>query len=172
MNSSREELEHLLSILSIEQESDREQYKEKVLKSPLSERKRMGVSWYPIVIRESFYGMGERLILEIERPTNQDVSHQFSTGKVASLFSNYHNEGAENPSIAGVVMAGRPNSIKLSLFVDELPDWTETGKLGLDLLFDENSYDEMQNACKLAASLAEKPAEGRLVQILTGNKAP
>jgi hypothetical protein len=109
MNSSREELEHLLSILSIEQEADREQYKEKVLKSSLAERKRLGVSWYPIVIKESFYGMGERLILEIERPTNKDIPHQFSTGKVASLFSNYHHEGSDNPSIAGVVMAGRMN---------------------------------------------------------------
>jgi ATP-dependent RNA/DNA helicase IGHMBP2 len=161
MNSSREELEHLLSILSIEQEADREQYKEKVLKSSLSERKRLGVSWYPIVIKESFYGTGERLILEIERPTNQDVSHQFSTGKVASLFSNYHHEGSENPSIAGVVMAGRPNSIKLSLFVDELPEWADMGKLGLDLLFDETSYKEMN----LALSKTMKARNCRLEQL-------
>src|SRR4051812_16837487 len=103
MTSSKEELEHLLSIMKIEQEEDRQQYKEKVLKSPLSERKRVGVSWYPIVIKESYYSVGERLVLEIERPTNTDVSHQFSTGKAASLFSNYNNGGADNPSIAGVV---------------------------------------------------------------------
>jgi ATP-dependent RNA/DNA helicase IGHMBP2 len=146
MNSSTEELQHLLSILSIEQEADRLQYKEKVLKSSLAERKRLGVSWYPIVIKESFYGIGERLILEIERPTNQNIPHQFNTGKVASLFSNYHQEGADNPCISGVIMAGRPNSLKLSLFVDELPDWAETGKLGLDLTFDETSYKEMDLA--------------------------
>jgi ATP-dependent RNA/DNA helicase IGHMBP2 len=161
MNSSVEELEHLLAILSIEQEEDRQQYKEKVLKSSLSERKMLGVSWYPIVIKESFYGMGERLILEIERPTNQNIPHQFNTGKVASLFSNYHHEGADNPSIAGVIMAGRPNSLKLSLFVDELPDWAETGKLGLDLLFDETSYKEMD----LAVNRVIKAKNNRTAQL-------
>src|SRR5436190_21592483 len=84
--NSKEELEKLLSILKIEQEEDRLQYKEKVLKSSLSERKRIGVSWYPIVIKESYYSVGERLVLEIERPTNTDVANQFSMGKVASLF--------------------------------------------------------------------------------------
>jgi ATP-dependent RNA/DNA helicase IGHMBP2 len=133
------ELEHLLATLKIEQEEDRVQYKEKVLKSSLSERKKLGVSWYPIVIKESYYGIGERLILEIERPTNTDVAHQFQTGKVASLFSNYHNDGPYNPSISGVVMTARPNSLKLTLFVDELPEWAKEGKLGLDLLFDETS---------------------------------
>jgi ATP-dependent RNA/DNA helicase IGHMBP2 len=155
------ELEHLLATLKIEQEEDRVQYKEKVLKSSLSERKKLGVSWYPIVIKESYYGIGERLILEIERPTNTDVAHQFQTGKVASLFSNYHNDGPYNPSISGVVMTARPNSLKLTLFVDELPEWAKEGKLGLDLLFDETSYKEME----IAVHKVIKSKNNRLAQL-------
>jgi ATP-dependent RNA/DNA helicase IGHMBP2 len=158
---SKSELEHVLSTLKIEQEEDRLQYKEKTLKCSLSERKKLGVSWYPIVIKESYYGLGERLILEIERPTNTDVSHQFQTGKVASLFSNYHNEGPDNPSISGVVMSARPNSLKLTLFVDELPDWARDGKLGLDLLFDETSYKEME----IAVNKVIKAKNNRLAQL-------
>src|SRR4051794_29885974 len=108
---SKEELEKLVSILRVEQEEDRNQYREKVLLSPIAERKRVGVTWYPIVIKESYYNVGERLVLEIERPTNIELPHQFSSGKVASLFSNYHNEGIDNPMINGVVTSAGLNNL-------------------------------------------------------------
>lgn len=171
MKSSREELEHLLEIMKIEQEEDRQQYKEKVLQSPLTERRKLGVTWYPIVIKESYYSTGERLVLEIERPTNTEVAHQFTSGKVASLFSNYHNEGKDNPSIAGVVTGGGLNNLKLTLFVDELPDWAEDGKLGLDLLFDETSYKEMEIAVNKVIKARNCRLED-LREILLGHEPP
>lgn len=70
----------------------------------------------------------------------------------------------------GVVTFQNGNRLKLNLFVDELPDWSRDGKLGIDLLFDNNSYDEMQSALKLASKLNEKPEENHLIQILTGEK--
>src|SRR6202012_4761887 len=110
-----------------------------VLKRSLAERKNLGVTWYPIVIKESYYGTGERLMLEIERPTNTSVNHQFQFGSLASLFSNFHQEGEDHPSVSGVVTSVRANQLKLTLFMDELPEWINLGKLGLDLLFDESS---------------------------------
>ncbi|MGY0034359.1 AAA domain-containing protein [Pedobacter sp. NJ-S-72] len=53
-----------------------------------------------------------------------------------------------------------------------MPDWSRDGKLGLDVLFDNNSYDEMQNALKIASSPFEKEEDGRIVRILTGGLAP
>jgi predicted DNA helicase len=171
MKSSKEELEHLLEIMKIEQEEDRQQYKEKVLQSPLTERRKLGVTWYPIVIKESYYSTGERLVLEIERPTNTEVAHQFTSGKVASLFSNFHNEGKDNPSIAGVVTGGGLNNLKLTLFVDELPEWADDGKLGLDLLFDETSYKEMEIAVNKVIKAKNCRLE-ELREILLGHEAP
>ena len=167
IENSRQELEHLLSLLKIEQEEDRKQYKDKMLNNPLSLRRAQGLSWYPIIIRESYYGVGERLILELERPSHTEISHQFQFGKVASLFSNYNNDGADNPSISGVVTSVRPNNIKLTLFVDELPDWVDNGKLGVDLLFDESSYKEMENAVNQVMKAKNNRVE-QLREILLG----
>ena len=167
IENSRQELEHLLSLLKTEQEEDRKQYKDKMLNSPLSLRRAQGLSWYPIIIRESYYGVGERLILELERPSHTEISHQFQFGKVASLFSNYNNDGADNPSISGVVTSVRPNNIKLTLFVDELPDWVDNGKLGVDLLFDESSYKEMENAVNQVMKAKNNRVE-HLREILLG----
>jgi superfamily II DNA or RNA helicase len=58
------------------------------------------------------------------------------------------------------------------LNTDELPDWTRSGKLGIDLLFDDNSYDEMQKALKLSAMLVDDHKEGHLTRVLTGQSTP
>ena len=159
--SPTEELQNTLELLRIEQEEDRNQYREKILGASIQERKKAGTSWYPIVIRESYYGTGERLILEIERPGDQSVPNLFQFGSVASLFSNYGNEGKDNPSINGVVSLVRRNNIRLTLFVDELPEWVDSGKLGIDLMFDESSYKEMNNALQQVA----KAKNNRLAQL-------
>ncbi len=56
------------------------------------------------------------------------------------------------------------SKIKITLRTDELPDWSRNGKLGVDLLFDDNSYDEMQQALRQAIALNEKKEEGKLVE--------
>ena len=167
--SPAEELQHTLELLKIEQEEDRAQYREKVLGASIQERKKTGSTWYPIVIKESYYGTGERLILEIERPSDQFIPNLFQFGSVASLFSNFANEGKDNPCISGVVSLVRRNNIRLTLFVDELPDWVDTGKLGIDLMFDESSYKEMAGALQQAMK-AKNNRLAQLTEILLGAK--
>lgn len=159
--SPTDELQNTIDLLKIEQEEDRAQYRDKILGASIQERKKSGTTWYPIVIRESYYGTGERLILEIERPGDQSIPNLFQFGSVASLFSNYGNEGKDNPSINGVVSLVRRNNIRLTLFVDELPEWIDTGKLGIDLMFDESSYKEMNGALQQVM----KAKNNRLAQL-------
>ena len=54
-----------------------------------------------------------------------------------------------------------------------MPDWAQDGKLGIDLLFDDNSYDEMSTALKQADAMSEEKGEtARLINILTGKHKP
>uniref|UniRef100_UPI003BA40CCB AAA domain-containing protein n=1 Tax=Emticicia sp. TaxID=1930953 RepID=UPI003BA40CCB len=73
--------------------------------------------------------------------------------------------------VEGTISHLNANRLKITLRTDELPDFARDGKLGIDLLFDDNSYDEMQAALKSASEILEKP-EGSLVRILTGEKTP
>ncbi len=50
----------------------------------------------------------------------------------------------------GIIKVLGPNKIRLSLSIDELPEWCDDGKLGINLLFDEASYREMDIALKKA----------------------
>jgi len=113
---------------------------------------------------------GDYLTVELERTTHNDIPHQFRFGMSAALFSN-HDAGTDR--IEGTISYQGENRLKLTLRTDELPDWSRDGKLGIDILFDENSYDEMQAALKQAAALNEKEGEeSRLLKTLTGQRPP
>jgi ATP-dependent RNA/DNA helicase IGHMBP2 len=159
----------LLDLLKTEREEDRQLYLKLKQTTSVAQRRANGLTWYPIAIRDQEMSRGDYLTVEVERTTHQDIIHQLRFGVPAVLFSNHD---PESNKVEGTITFVKGNRLKITLRTDELPDWASDGKLGIDLLFDDNSYDEMQNACKLASTLAEKPAEGRLIQILTGNKAP
>jgi ATP-dependent RNA/DNA helicase IGHMBP2 len=159
----------LLDLLRTEREEDRQLYLKLKQTTSVAQRRANGLTWYPIAIRDQEMSRGDYLTVEVERTTHHDIIHQLRFGVPAVLFSNHD---PETNKVEGTITFVKGNRLKITLRTDELPDWAGDGKLGIDLLFDENSYDEMQNACKLAFTLAEKPAEGRLIQILTGNKAP
>jgi ATP-dependent RNA/DNA helicase IGHMBP2 len=159
----------LEALLKTEREEDRRLYEKLTESSSIQDKRANGLSWYPIAIRGSEMGRGDYLTVEVERTTNQDINHQLRFGMSAKLFSNHD---PKNNYLEGVISYSVGNRLKITLRTDELPEWADDGKLGIDLLFDDNSYDEMQSAIKRAASLSEKKEEGLLVNIFTGGRSP
>ncbi|GLU52536.1 AAA domain-containing protein [Dyadobacter frigoris] len=159
----------LLDLLKIEREEDRQSYLKLTESTSVSERRTNGLAWYPIAIRGQEMSRGDYVTVEVERTTHQDISHQLRFGMPAVLFSNHE---PKKDRVEGTITHQSGNRLKITLRTDELPDWSRDGKLGIDLLFDDNSYDEMQNALKTASAVDEKTDEGRLVKILTGEKEP
>lgn len=143
MKEAPDRLIHLRKLLKIERDEDFNQYKEHFSRNNINYRKANGVTWYPVVITNTEIGLGEYISIDIERTTNHNEPHLFSGGKMAALFSNNHTD-AEH--LNGTVKIIGPNKIRLSLTIDELPDWCDDGKLGINLLFDETSYREMDIA--------------------------
>lgn len=159
----------LTHLLKIEQAEDRRLYQQEAESASIAARREAGLAWYPIAIRDTELGRGDYLTVEVERTTHQDLAHQLRFGAPAALFS--HHDPASH-RVEGTIAFQGGNRLKLTLRTDELPDWARDGKLGIDLLFDDNSYTEMFGALRQAATLAEKKEEGRLIRILTGPTAP
>jgi ATP-dependent RNA/DNA helicase IGHMBP2 len=159
----------LTRLLKIEQAEDRRLYQEQAESASVTVRREAGLAWYPIAIRDTELTRGDYLSVEVERTTHQDIAHQLRFGAPAALFSNHD---PANNRVEGTITFQGGNRLKLTLRTDELPDWARDGKLGIDLLFDDNSYTEMFGALRQAASLAEKSEEGRLIRILTSPAPP
>ncbi|WP_142683077.1 AAA domain-containing protein [Chitinophaga polysaccharea] len=158
-----------LELLKTEREEDQRSYKQMTASTSVADRRANGLTWYPIAIRGSEMSRGDYLTVEVERTTHQDLPHQLRFGAAATLFSNHD---PKQDHLDGTITYQGGNRLKITLRTDELPEWASDGKLGIDLLFDDNSYDEMQNALKQADALQDKAQEGRLIQILTGQKKP
>ena len=172
-----EYFEQLMQLLKMEKEADLSSYQELTVSSSPADRRSNGLSWYPVAIRGTEIGRGDYLTVELERTTHQDVNHQFRFGSSVALFSN-HDAGTDR--IEGTVNYIGGSKIKISLKVDELPDWTRQGKLGIDLLFDNYTYEEMQHALKNATILLKDLDAGTkskstvipLLKVLTGAAKP
>ncbi|MBV8253354.1 MAG: AAA family ATPase [Chitinophaga sp.] len=159
----------LQDLLKTEREEDRKSYQALTASTSVQERRASGLAWYPVAIRGSEMSRGDYLTVELERTTNQEVPHQLRSGVSAVFFSNHDRKEHQQE---GVISWVGGNRLKITLRTDELPDWADGGKLGIDLLFDDNSYDEMQAALKQATAMADDPKTGRLVRVLTGQAAP
>lgn len=159
----------LIQLLKIEREEDRQLSKELIEKLPIVDRRASGITWYPIAIKDTEISRGDYVTVEVERPTHQDVIHQLRFGMSAALFSNHD---PKNDRAEGVITHISGNRLKITLRTDELPDWASDGKLGIDAVFDENSYVEMENALKQASTIAENGKESGLIKILIGEKSP
>ncbi|HRN57553.1 MAG TPA: IGHMBP2 family helicase, partial [Agriterribacter sp.] len=125
----------LLDLLKTEREQDRIAYRQLIETSTTAERRANGLTWYPVAIRDTELGRGDYLTVEVERTTHRDIPHQFRFGASAVIFSNHD---PKEHRLEGVISFQGADRLKLTLRTDELPHWSRDGKLGIDLLFDDN----------------------------------
>ena len=136
-----------IALLEAEKQIDFEQHENLLLHSSLQERRTQGVSWFPIAITGSEIGRGDYLTITIQKTNFLEEGHKFRFGMPVALFSNHD---PSEDRLEGIIAFVSRDTMRISVRVDELPDWTRRGKLGVDLLFDEHSYREMFNALKEA----------------------
>jgi ATP-dependent RNA/DNA helicase IGHMBP2 len=151
--SVEHELRHVRALMQLEQKEDQTQFKLKNASASIKERRRRGLTWYPVTITQEDIGFGGKVVLELERPAHRQDLHLFQVGKNACVFSNAPGySGPDRPVLSGVVTSVRRNKLVLATTKEELPDWVKNGStlngssLGIDLTFDEVSYREMHQA--------------------------
>lgn len=147
MTTVNDQLTNTLRLLKLERQADLEFYRQKVLLRSLTERTREGTTWYPVRLRRHYIGTGERPIIEIERTNHLDQPHTFQSGKLVNVFSNASSR-PEKEHVGGVINYVRDNTMVITVNGDDVPDWVEDGSLGVDVMFDEMTYREMEYALK------------------------
>lgn len=163
-----EQLLHTLELIKLERQADLEQYRQKILLRSLQQRTKEGSTWYPVSLKREYIGTGERPTIEVERTNHLEQPHSFQSGKVVSVFSNATGK-PEKEHINGVVNYVRDNTMVITLNGDDVPDWIADGLLGVDVMFDEMSYREMEYTLKEVIK-AEGNRLAELKDILLGNE--
>jgi ATP-dependent RNA/DNA helicase IGHMBP2 len=164
-----EELEQLKELLLLEKQEDFEQFKALVQSLPLVERRERGLSWHPVEILKTGYSIGDRAFVTVKRTKDLKQPHRFRSGGTVSLFSNDPN--VKRGERSGVINYVDRNKMKIILNTTDLPDWLKYGDIGVDMLFDETTYIEMEKAINRTIK-ANRDRLSELRDILLGDFAP
>jgi ATP-dependent RNA/DNA helicase IGHMBP2 len=165
MNSLKH-LQHQLELIKLERAADLEQYRQKVLLRSLTQRVKEGVTWYPVRLVRDYVGTGERIIIEVERIHPSDKPHSFQSGKSVNVFCNASGK-PEKQHLQGVINYVQDNMLVITINPDDLPEWLGDGNLGVDVMFDEMTYKEMEYALK-SVSKAEDNRIAELRELFLG----
>lgn len=158
----------LSQALQEEKTADQALFAEQIAQLSLNIKRSNGLVWYPIAIKETEYNALEYVSIIVERTTHQDIPHQFRFGMPVTFFSNHQFETAQ---LNGTIAYLHNNQMKVSFKVSDLPEWADDGKLGIQMHFDDLSYDEMFHALKQASTLEDKE-KNHLLQVIIGKKSP
>jgi ATP-dependent RNA/DNA helicase IGHMBP2 len=161
------ELKRLQELLAIEKQADLDFFKTVIQNKPLDQRRSEGFTWYPLSIKSSGYTYGERAFVVVERGGDPDAPHQFRSGNVVSLFT--QQTDVYRAEYSGTIQYISKNTMRIVLNSKDLPDWLSGGAIGVDLLFDERTYVEMEKAlAKVMDAKGNRLAELR--DIFLGHK--
>lgn len=164
----KRELEQLKDLLQKEKNEDLHQYKERMQNTSLTERRKRGVCWYPVILEKSKYNAAERVMVRVLRHREHKDAHLFKSGKSISFF-NSDAQDDEYASVNGVVNQVNEFDMLITLNCDELPDWAYGNKMGIQLLFDENSYKEMEKGLRTLL-LGEDERLNELIKVILGTQ--
>ncbi|MDZ4838969.1 MAG: AAA domain-containing protein [Bacteroidota bacterium] len=157
-------------LIKIERDEEVRLFEQYQQNTSLEERKKKGITWYPLIIKETGYSIGEYPFVVVSRAPGQDHEHQLQSGKVAGLFN--RQKGLESELVKGTIHYVEGNNLKLILNQDELPDWLSEGQVGINLLHDERSYKEMNDALGRISKAKENTQLANIRDILIGLKQP
>ncbi len=151
--------QQLGDLVRMEKESDLEYYRELIERLPLEERKAKGFTWFPVQVGKSGYTYGERAYVIVEHQESPDFAHQFRGGKTVRFFIRLADGKIKERT--GVINFVEKRRMKIVLNAKDLPDWMNSGHAGVDLMFDERTYQEMEKALKIVREVKK----GRLAEL-------
>ncbi|MCH2044479.1 MAG: AAA domain-containing protein [Saprospiraceae bacterium] len=159
---STEELKRVLDLLKKEKEEEIKQYEKLIKQTPLKERVKKGVCWNPVKVESWGWGLGEHPYLIVHRTKGVNQAHKFRAGQVVHFFNEKLNK--EVRPEYGIINYIKKDKAKIILYGTELPNWLIHNTIGMQLSFDERSYQEMERAMeKVIAAKGDRLAELREV---------
>lgn len=154
-------IQKLHQLLTLEYESEKEEFRIQSESMSLQRKIRRGVCWYPISVGRSYYNSLNQLVIEIynEAEENEDIDCAFEYGRPVQFFLHNENnsedyQGRKNGSKPAkyFTFSSTVSFVDGNRMVVTLPssqsviDLTNASHLGVQLYFDETSYKTMFHA--------------------------
>jgi len=173
LQSSTLYIQKLRQLLTLEYESEKEEFRIQSEQMGLQRKLHRGICWYPVSVGRSYYNSLNQLVVEIEKAYTEDddIDTLFEYGKPVQFFTIPGAEAATYfpfSSTISFVEAGRMVVVLPS--TQALIDLQNATALGVQLYFDETSYKTMFHALDDVAR-AQKNRLADLRDIFGGHTA-
>lgn len=163
-----EELGKLAEALVVEREDELKMFQSIQEERSIKERCAEGVSIHPLKVINTGLSFGSYPFLLLGRNKGDDRPTQIQTGSSVSLF---RTSETETERYKGRVLFADDQQVKVLLFKDDLPDGVREGRWGIDLMFDDRTFDEMAKALSELINTEDK-ALINLRDVLLGYRTP
>lgn len=165
-------LQYIDKLLRIEYEEEKEAFVQQTKSRGVYDKVRKGICWYPLEIKNSYYNSLNQFVVEVERREDKEIEHSFEFGKPIKFF-----QADEFGNVKFMNFSSTVNYVDGDTMVAILPsenalaELNSPSKIGLQLYFDERSYQLMFEAIsKVISSKDNRLAE--LKEIFHGKAKP
>ena len=142
MESSTLPIQRLKTLLQLEYESEREEYRLQSEQMSISRKVKRGICWYPVAAGCSYYNSLNQLVVEIEQTDPDDIDHNFEYGRPVVFFT----PEKILPFVCTISYVEDSRMVVVLPSSQALIDLQNTENLGVQLYFDETSYRTMFHA--------------------------
>jgi ATP-dependent RNA/DNA helicase IGHMBP2 len=139
-----DQIDEWLQALEIERQEQQHEFLELLLKRTIPERVSNGFTWYPLQVKSHGYAVGAVPFIVIEKSKDTEGEEKFQAGRPVQIFCTSADKD-ERP-IKAIVHWINKRQMKLYLHTNEIPNWIFFSGLGVDLLYDEQTFKDMKNA--------------------------
>ncbi|RMG78717.1 MAG: AAA family ATPase [Bacteroidetes bacterium] len=163
----------LQTLLALEKKEDFEHFRNEVARLTLPEKREKGLVWHTVQVHKEGYTLGERAFVIVEKTDTTRRPDQFRSGAPVELYSLATDRFSKSERLrqSGVIQYLDKNRMKIVLNTRDLPDWLHHGQLGVELMFDERTYLEMERALQLLRTTNEGRLDA-LKAVFYGARAP
>lgn len=150
MQNSTLYLQRLRSLLQMEYNSEKDEFRVQSEKMGVQRKIHRGICWYPVEAGRSYYNSLNQFVVEIvkKRHEEEDIEHLFEYGKPVQFFSPSTSEGKVSyfPFSSTVSYVDGDKMVVTLPSSQALIDLQNAEPLGVQLYFDETSYKTMFHA--------------------------
>ncbi len=166
MTEAQEYIAQLAKIFQLEKKEEIDQFQALSKSTSITQRKNEGITWFPLKVRDERFGMSFRPVITLLRNPSDRGVHRFQSGSSIALFDDTSGESA-----AGLVQEVDDSEVTITLQQDELPEWLDSKRLGINLLFDMRTFEQGEFALQALLN-ADKGRLKHLREVASGKILP
>ena len=145
--SSTLHLQRQQLLLRMEYEYEKQEFQRQTETMGVARKVKRGMCWFPCTAGRSYYNSLNQLVVEITRSEDTDIEHSFEYGKPVCFFKQSATGDLTYYTFLGTVSyADEARMVVVMPGGNAVVDLQNTDNLGIQLYFDETSYQTMFEA--------------------------